>query len=87
MERFKLLKTAFSLSLLLMLALLTTAHVAAQETASAQVVLPTDRTVLPIPEPQYPHSTVLDVRNATPPSRFAVKAPANALQRPHRADR
>ena len=43
-----------------------------------QVVLPTDRTVLPIPEPTYPHSTVFDVRNATPPPRFEVKAPAGA---------
>ena len=33
-----------------------------------------DRTVLPILEPQYPHSTVLDARNATPPPRFEVKA-------------
>ena len=78
MESFKLLKTAFSLSLMLMLALLTTAPVIAQEATPAQVVLPTDRTVLPIPEPQYPHSTVFDVRNATPPPRFVVKAPANA---------
>jgi len=37
-----------------------------------------DRTVLPIHEPQYPHSTVFDVRNATPPPRFEVKAPAGA---------
>ena len=37
-----------------------------------------DRTVLPIPEPKYPHSTVFDVRNATPPPRFEVKAPINA---------
>ncbi|MGO9445287.1 MAG: arylsulfatase, partial [Thiobacillaceae bacterium] len=37
-----------------------------------------DRTTLPIPEPQYPHSTVLDARNATPPPRFEVKAPAGA---------
>ena len=37
-----------------------------------------NRTVLPIPEPQYTHSTVLDVRNATPPPRFEVKAPAGA---------
>ncbi len=44
----------------------------------AQVVFPTDRTVLPIPEPQYPHSTVFDVRNATPPPRFEIKAPAKA---------
>ena len=46
-------------------------------TAAAQIT-PSDRTVLPIPEPQYPHSTVLDVRNATPPPRFEVKAPAGA---------
>ena len=52
--------------------------VTAQESAPAQVVLPTDRTVLPLPEPQYPHSTVFNARNATPPPRFVVKAPANA---------
>ena len=59
-------------------AVLTAAPVAAQEAAPARVVLPTDRTVLPIPEPQYPHSTVFDVRNATPPPRFEVKAPSKA---------
>lgn len=32
-----------------------------------------DRTSLPIQEPRYPHSTILDVRNATPPPRFEVK--------------
>jgi arylsulfatase len=37
-----------------------------------------DRTTLPIPEPTYPPSTVLDVRNATPPPRFEVKAPEGA---------
>ncbi len=38
-----------------------------------------DRTTLPIAEPQYPHSNVLDVRNAPPPPpRFEVKAPAGA---------
>ena len=31
------------------------------------IELPTDRSVLPIPEPERPHSTVLDARNATPP--------------------
>jgi len=45
-------------------------------TATAQT--PIDRTTLPISEPKYPHSTVLDVRNATPPPRFEVKAPAGA---------
>ena len=69
---------ALGLPLSLMLAPLTAAPVAAQTNATASVVLPTDRTVLPIPEPQYPHSTVLDARNATPPPRFEVKAPANA---------
>jgi len=39
---------------------------------------PSDRTVLPIPNPQLPHSTVFDARNATPPPRFEVKAPATA---------
>jgi len=37
-----------------------------------------DRTVLPIPEPNYPHSTVLDARDAKPPPRFEIKAPAGA---------
>ena len=67
-----------ALGLALLVAPLTAAPVAAQGVAPAQVVLPTDRTVLPIPEPQYPHSTVFDVRNATPPPRFEVKAPAKA---------
>ncbi|MFZ5570594.1 MAG: arylsulfatase [Thermodesulfobacteriota bacterium] len=44
--------------------------------AAAQA--PLDRTVLPIPEPKFPRSNVLDVRNATPPARFDVKAPAGA---------
>jgi arylsulfatase A-like enzyme len=70
---------AFRLSLVMVLTALTAAPVAAQgDPAPARVVVPTDRTVLPIPEPQYPHSTVLDVRSATPPPRFEVKAPANA---------
>ena len=61
-----------------LLVAMTVAPVAAQGPAPAQVVFPTDRTVLPIPEPQYPHSTVFDVRNATPPPRFEIKAPAKA---------
>src|SRR5882672_11489443 len=67
-----------ALGLMLMLAPLTGAPVARQEAAPARVELPTDRTVLPIPEPQYPHSTVFDARNATAPPRFEVKAPAEA---------
>ena len=41
-------------------------------------VYPTDRTVLPLPEPVYPPITELDVRKATPPPRFVVKAPDRA---------
>jgi arylsulfatase len=71
--------TAIGLPLSLMLVLLTTTvPVAAQPATTASIVLPTDRTVLPIPEPSYPHSTVFDARNATPPPRFEVKAPPNA---------
>ena len=46
--------------------------------ASAAAQGAVDRTVLPIHEPRVPHSTVLDVRNATPPPRFEVTAPAGA---------
>ena len=46
--------------------------------ASAAAQTAIDRTTLPIPEPKYPHSTVLDARNATPPPRFDVRAPAQA---------
>ncbi|QPK63567.1 arylsulfatase [Methylomonas sp. LL1] len=37
-----------------------------------------DRTSLPIAEPKIPASKVLDVRNATAPPRFEVKAPTGA---------
>lgn len=69
---------AFTLSLVALFSMVPITPVAAQTQPSAPGVLPTDRTVLPIPEPQYPHSTVLDARNATPPPRFEVKAPAGA---------
>ena len=68
--------TIVTLSLILMLAPLTATSAAAQ--APQRVVLPTDRTVLPIPEPKYPNSTTFDARNATPPPRFEVKAPEGA---------
>jgi arylsulfatase len=44
--------------------------------AGAQTTL--DRTVLPVPEPDYPRETKLDARQATPPPRFEVKAPQGA---------
>lgn len=37
-----------------------------------------DRTVLPIPEPNYPQITTLDARDATTPPRFEIKAPNGA---------
>ncbi len=37
-----------------------------------------NRTVLPIPEPQYPHITEMDARNAKAPPRFEIKAPEGA---------
>ena len=37
-----------------------------------------DRTSLPIAEPNYPHSTVLDARDAKAPPRFQVKPPDGA---------
>ncbi len=74
-----LITSALSLALVALFSAMAAVPVAAQGVAApARVVLPTDRTVLPIPEPQYPHSTVFDVRNATPPPRFEVRAPANA---------
>jgi hypothetical protein len=66
------------LAWLLMLAAGNLTPVSAQENAPARVQLPTVRSVLPLPEPQHPHSTVFNARNATPPPRFEVKAPANA---------
>ena len=44
--------------------------------ASAEPAL--DRSVLPIAEPPRPKITEIDVRNATAPPRFEVKAPENA---------
>jgi len=65
---------------ILVLALLGQAGLwAGSSTASAdQAASELDRNVLPIPEPRYPSYTELDVRNATPPPRFEVKAPEDA---------
>jgi arylsulfatase len=67
-----------NLILTAMLVPMTATQVAAQDSASAKVVYPTDRTILPIPEPKAPDITTFDARNATPPSRFVVKAPDGA---------
>ena len=68
-----------SLALPVLVLAMTAAPVAAQSAPATSIVAPTDRTTLPIPEPQYPHITVLDVRNAPPPPpRFQAKAPDGA---------
>lgn len=46
--------------------------------ATAMAQAGSDRTILPIKEPQPATSNVLDVRNATAPERFQVKAPDGA---------
>jgi arylsulfatase A-like enzyme len=60
-----------ALALALILAAVNGGPVAAQ-------TAPMDRTVLPIAEPDYPHSTVLDARDTQAPPRFEVKPPAGA---------
>lgn len=64
--------------LLIALACASTAGALRQAVAQPAVITPTDRTALPIPEPQSPHSDVLDARNAKPPPRFEAKAPNGA---------
>jgi len=70
----------FHLCLLLMLAGCSDVSEHAQgverSAASAQGTL--DRTVLPIPDPEYPHITVLDARDATAPPPHLVTAPEGA---------
>ncbi len=66
-----------SLACVLTLTPLAAVTATAQEAAS-RVVVPEDRSVLPIPEPVVPASSVFDARKATPPPRFEVKAPAKA---------
>jgi arylsulfatase A-like enzyme len=62
-------KTACN-ALILILVLACAASVAAQTKI--------DRTVLPLKEPVYAQSTILDEKDATPPPRFKVEAPKDA---------
>jgi arylsulfatase len=72
-------KRILVLLLLLAAGLVVTPALAQQSpAAAAQATAQPDRTVLPIAEPQYPHSTVLDVRDAKAPPHFEVKAPEGA---------
>lgn len=65
-------------ALVLVLAGLVPVAVLAAPPAPVRVTYPTDRSVLPIPEPDYPHSKVFDARDAVPPPRFEVRAPQSA---------
>jgi arylsulfatase A-like enzyme len=50
----------------------------AYATESGKPISEADRTSLPIQQPNIPHSKILDARNASPPPRFSVTAPASA---------
>src|SRR3990172_3347037 len=71
-EREEGMPTAFAKATLVLVALI----IGPAAAASGQQKL--DRSVLPIPEPNYPHATELDVRKAKAPQRFEVKAPDGA---------
>ena len=58
-----------------------------QTTRPAAAAAELDRTVLPIAEPEPPRYKELDARNAKPPARFEVKAPAKSAECRHRPDR
>ncbi|MEE4217145.1 MAG: arylsulfatase [Xanthomonadales bacterium] len=53
-------------------------YVSAPLQADEALAVEPDRTVLPVLEPKRPVYTELDVRNATPPPHFEVKAPEGA---------
>src|SRR6476660_3368455 len=71
-------RIAFMVARLLTLMLLVGPTSTLRVVSQSRVVEPADRTILPIPEPNVPKSTVFNARNATPPPRFEVKAPAAA---------
>ncbi|HTH50292.1 MAG TPA: sulfatase-like hydrolase/transferase, partial [Pyrinomonadaceae bacterium] len=52
--------------------------VSAQAPAPAKVIYPTDRTILPIPQPVIAKTSTQDVRDAQTPDRFQVRAPDGA---------
>jgi arylsulfatase A-like enzyme len=79
--RFRTCSTVAAAGALVAMAACTASQSAAPQSAAAPATpaaTTLDRTVLPIPEPDYPHATELDARKATPPPRFEVKAPEGA---------
>jgi arylsulfatase len=77
MMRSKVVAAGLSLGLLLSVAL-GHAEAQAKKTTPRPAAAGPDRTTLPIAEPDYPHSTILDARDATAPPRFELKPPAGA---------
>jgi len=75
-KEMKQVKKVFSIMVLLLFVLVIGPRSHAAETKPKTAAL--DRTVLPIPEPDYPHETELDARKAVPPTRFEIKPPAGA---------
>ena len=71
-------KHVFRTGLPSMVGLLAVATALAQNPAPTTKPIVLDRTSLPIREPARPFYKELDVRNATPPARFEVKAPKGA---------
>ncbi|HKO61827.1 MAG TPA: arylsulfatase [Pyrinomonadaceae bacterium] len=65
-------------AVMVLLTPLATMRVAAQQPAPAKVIYPTDRTVLPIPQPRTLTITTLDARDVKTPDRFEIKAPNGA---------
>lgn len=61
-----------------LIALFSSIGIATSALASDALNVEPDRTVLPVLEPKRPVYTELDVRKATPPPHFEVKAPADA---------
>ena len=74
MRRSDFIKTLVVVSAIVLAGALPQSQGAAQAPAKSGI----DRTVLPVPEPQAPRSTILDVREAKAPPRFEVKAPKGA---------
>ena len=71
-------RAAVAASIALIALIATSTPAPAAQAAGAAPPGALDRTVLPIPEPRHAPITELDVRRATPPPRFEVKAPTGA---------
>jgi len=66
------------LALFISAAILDTVAIHASPASPLTAPYKLDRTKLPIAEPDYPRSMVLDARDTKPPPRFELKPPAGA---------